>query len=287
MKKIIQFLNMKKNNSYIKKIDIDNMPLFNQIEIETINRCNGKCSFCPVNATQPQRPYAKMTDELFKKIIDNLAEIKYKGEICLSSNNEPFLDGRMPQFIKYTAETLPQAYIYIWTNGSVVTPNNIEAAMKYLSKIYIDNYSINNELTDNVRKIITTLQKKGYSDEIEIVQGLGHFSTKKIVILNRDINEIISSRGGQAPNKKNDYNNYIIKHYKCIRPFECIVIRPTGKISLCCCDALGIYEMGDANIDSLENIWRNSQEYKRVRNHLQTKGRNGLKLCEKCDFTDF
>ena len=27
----------------------DVFPIFQTIEIETINRCNGKCSFCPVN----------------------------------------------------------------------------------------------------------------------------------------------------------------------------------------------------------------------------------------------
>ena len=34
-----------------KRVDelYKDMPLFNHVEIETINRCNGICSFCPVN----------------------------------------------------------------------------------------------------------------------------------------------------------------------------------------------------------------------------------------------
>ena len=55
---------------YIHTIDLDNVPVFTYIGIETINRCNGKCSFCPVNIKQPQRPYAKMTDEIFNSIIN-------------------------------------------------------------------------------------------------------------------------------------------------------------------------------------------------------------------------
>lgn len=42
-------------------------PLFNNIEIETVNRCNGTCSFCPVNKNQDPREYKKMPEELFKK----------------------------------------------------------------------------------------------------------------------------------------------------------------------------------------------------------------------------
>lgn len=35
----------------------DEFPLFKNIEIETINRCNGSCSFCPVNKKENQRPF--------------------------------------------------------------------------------------------------------------------------------------------------------------------------------------------------------------------------------------
>ena len=52
-------------------------PLFNNIEIETVNRCNGTCSFCPVNKNQDPREYKKMPEELFKKIIKELKEINY------------------------------------------------------------------------------------------------------------------------------------------------------------------------------------------------------------------
>lgn len=42
-------------------------PLFAQIEIETYNRCNGVCEFCPVSVVNEIRPECFMSDELFKK----------------------------------------------------------------------------------------------------------------------------------------------------------------------------------------------------------------------------
>lgn len=59
----------KKNDKYVDECDIDNVDLFLRIDIETINRCNGTCPFCPVNAKAEQRPYAKMSEDLFKKNI--------------------------------------------------------------------------------------------------------------------------------------------------------------------------------------------------------------------------
>lgn len=42
--------NRKKSDvrAYVKEVEKD-VPLFEYVEIETINRCNGVCSFCPVN----------------------------------------------------------------------------------------------------------------------------------------------------------------------------------------------------------------------------------------------
>ena len=53
-------------------------PLFKKIEIETINRCNGICEFCPVNRNEKQRPYHKMSDEMFYSIINQLEKLNYQ-----------------------------------------------------------------------------------------------------------------------------------------------------------------------------------------------------------------
>ena len=107
------------NRNYIKRI-IDNPSIY-EIEIETVNRCNGVCPFCPVNAKEPQRPYAKMSTDLFYKIIADLVAIDYSGMLSIFSNNEPFLDERILDFYRYAKTHLPKAATSIFTNGSLLT----------------------------------------------------------------------------------------------------------------------------------------------------------------------
>lgn len=78
-----------------------NVCQLSSIEIETINRCNNDCSFCPVNRNDDIRTPKIMKEELFYKIIDDLCNIKYTGVISLFSNNEPLLDTRLLKFLKY------------------------------------------------------------------------------------------------------------------------------------------------------------------------------------------
>jgi len=282
---IMEFGHLIRKNAYIRRINLKNLPIFKGIEIETINRCNGKCAFCPVNVNEPQREYAKMTTDLFKKIIKDLASIDYAGEICLSSNNEPFLDDRMPDFIQYTRENLPKAFIYLWTNGTIVTCDTLIDVLPNLNRLYIDDYSDDAKLSEKAVSIIDTLKSAGYSDDIKVLNDMKHLDGAKILVLNRNVNEVLSSRGGQAPNKKtSEINDKKVCPVKCERIFENMIIRPTGKVSLCCCDALGVYDMGDVTKDRVSDVWFHSQEYIRVRKHMQKKGRKGLRLCEDCDF---
>ena len=69
-------------NSCVEEIYGKNM-LFDHVEIETINRCNGGCEFCPVSVKNDTREYKEMSWELFEKIINQLAEINYSGKVAL------------------------------------------------------------------------------------------------------------------------------------------------------------------------------------------------------------
>lgn len=96
-------------------------PLFSSVELEVINRCNGECPFCPVNRHEDPRKLKKMDTELFEKIINELSELDYSGRLALHSNNEPFLDARIIDFARYAHEKLPHAFIYMFTNGTLLT----------------------------------------------------------------------------------------------------------------------------------------------------------------------
>ncbi|NBJ91323.1 radical SAM/SPASM domain-containing protein [Parablautia muri] len=257
----------KRNISYINKLEQEGSLKIREIEIETVNRCNGKCSFCPVNANEPQREYAKMSTELFYKIIAELKDMNYSGTLSIFSNNEPFLDDRIIDFYKYARNNLPSARLSIFTNGTLMKLNDFKEIVNYLDYMVIDNYNDDLEVLPNLKEIFAYLQKhKDLQDKVNFVV--------------RPQDQVRTSRGGQAPNKKGTEGINEL----CLLPFRMMVIRPTGKVSLCCNDALGKYTLGDISQDKIIDIW-NSTNYEQIRQEMLKNRRKNLKLCKNCDTT--
>lgn len=260
-----------KTNPVINKIDayVDVLaevrPLFDLIEIETVNRCNGSCDFCPVNTKNDIRSEKYMDEKLFYKIIDELATLNYAGRLALFSNNEPFLDERILEFHKYARNMLPNARMHLFTNGTLLTLDKFIEAMKYLDELIIDNYQQELQLHKNSQRIAEYCDKHAELKE-------------KVTIVLRKPHEILTSRGGDAPNRK-ELPSY--PGAKCILPFKQMVVRPDGKVSLCCNDPYGKCTLGDLNEESLTDVWYGNA-FEEVRNSL-SKGRGNLPHCHHCD----
>jgi len=240
-------------------------PLFKHIEIETINRCNGGCSFCPVSAKNDIREYKVMSDELFEKIISELSEIDYSVRIALFSNNEPFLDPGIIDKHKYARLRLPNVRFHLFSNGTLISVEEFVEIMKYLDELIIDNYNEQLQLIPMCKKIA------------EYCEDHPEYAEKATIVL-RKPQEILTTRGGNAPNRKEmvSYGDA-----RCINPFTQMIIRPDGKVSLCCNDALGKFTLGDVSCNSVVDVWNNDR-FKMVRKCLY-EGRRNWGDCEWCD----
>ncbi len=234
------------------------------IEIETINRCNNDCSFCPVNRKSDTRPYHKMTDVMFYNIINQLEEMNYKGLINYFSNNEPLVDSRICDFIEYGHKKLPFATHALITNGLVLTNEMFDRLTKHLDRLLIDNYNDDMELYPNIKNAIELYS----NDDTEC----------QVTVSYRKKNQVLDTRGGSAPNRINDTTFVSC----CMLPFTQMIIRPDGKVSRCCQDALGNTTLGDLNVNTIDEIW-NGKAYKALRNTMLTNGRGKLDYCKNCD----
>ena len=251
-----------------KVIDIYNNRKIILVQMETHNRCNNDCNFCPVSIGNDIRKYHKMSEELFIKIINDLSELNYKGMLSLFDNNEPFLDKRILKFFKIAKEKLPYAFHYIMTNGLVVTLDDYIESCKYLDMFLIYNYNNDGELNPNTKIIYDFCIKNPEYN-------------KKTVILMRSKNEFLTSRAGNSPNRKNSLKKV---PYLCSLPLHQFHIRPDGKVSLCCCDAYGQMTLGDLTKNTVKEIW-NSKLFNRLQMSL-LKGRNSINICKYCDYVD-
>lgn len=268
-----KFLDTTQNGIAQKIVDIDleveklyhSQDLFNHVEIETINRCNGNCSFCPVNRKNDTRKIAKMSRSLFENIIEQLANIDYKGKLALFSNNEPFLDKNIIEKHEYARKKLPNARMHLFTNGTLLTIDKFKKIVEYLDELIIDNYQQDLMLIKPCQDI-----EKYCEEHTEL--------KKKVTIVLRKQQEILTNRGGNAPNRmdKVSYPNA-----KCVLPFKQLIIRPDGKVSLCCNDPLGCDTLADLNKEKILDAWYNPK-FQRVRECLY-KGRENWEHCQYCD----
>ena len=247
-----------------ENITTKGVPLFYRVELETQNRCNGVCSFCPANKNADTRSYAKMTEELYEKIINELHELDYSGGLSLFCNNEPFLDTRLEDFAKTARELLPNAFIEVFSNGTVLKLDRFKKIIPYLDRLIIDNYNDKLKLNEPTKAIMAYLKEN---------PGL----KSKVSIHMRRETGLLSSRGGQAPNNKKKKALPI----SCLLPFYHLYIRPDGKIGLCCVDALYKHTLGDVSEQSLKEIWY-SERYSDIRAAIR-KGRENMEVCRFCD----
>ncbi len=239
---------------------------FGEIVIETINRCNGTCSFCPVNKNLDTREFHLMKKELFFSIIEQLHNLNYKGTVSLYGNNEALLDKRIFEFLDYARKELPFASLVLSTNGLLLTNEKFYRIIPNLDLLIIDNYDDDLRLPPRIKDIYTIYK----NDE--------KYKNKVWIVL-RKKNEILTTRGGQARNRKKITNTFISP---CIYPFLQMAVRPTGEVGLCCNDALGEGTLGDLNKESIVDAW-NGHKYIQFRETMFKEGRKNLLMCKNCD----
>ena len=236
------------------------------IEIETYNRCNNDCPFCPVNRNNDNRKAHYMDENLFYNIIDQLKYIDYSGSISLFSNNEPLLDKRIFKFVEYAKKNLPKATHHIFTNGILLDREKLIALAKNLSRVTIDNYDDDFKLMPNIQKILDS----GLPQDIDC----------KIEIYMRKKHQKLNSRGSKAPNRINE--DKYRAHSACILPFSQMIIRPNGTLAKCCNDPLDDMVLGDLNKQTIREAWC-SKAYFELRKAMYYGDRTNISGCDFCD----
>lgn len=268
----LQFLTRgKSQQAYIKYfMESEGVPYPNVVNLETINRCNSTCEFCTANKNAEKRPYARMSDELYYSIIDQLRDWGYKGHLTLYGNNEPWLDTRIVEFHKYAREQLPDCFIFMSTNGLLLDIDKVKSIIPYVDQLIINNYCLDMKLHDNIKEIWDYV--KANPDEFKDVD---------IHVQMRYIKEVLTNRAGSAPNKQ--ATQKVIKE-TCLMPFTDMWITPNGKLGICCCDNFEVTDFGNLNEIPLKDAW-NSPKYQDLRKKV-AMGRQNYPFCKHCDFID-
>lgn len=246
------------------------VPMPQVVNIETVNRCNSTCAFCTANVHAEKRPFCRITDDLYRSIIDQLAAWGYAGHLTLYGNNEPLLDPSIIEKHRYAREKLPGSFIFMSTNGLILTLDTVRKVQPYIDQLIINNYANEYKLHDNIQKIYDYV--KAHPDEFKDIE---------IIIQMRYLQEVLTNRAGSSPNKKATEKTYT---QTCLLPFTDMWITPNGKVGLCCCDNLEVTDFGDLTKQTVKEVWEGSK-LQAVRK-LIAQGRDKYPFCAHCDFID-
>lgn len=237
-------------------------PVFQQVLVETRTDCNNNCPFCPHAFNK--KPLGIMTWECYITIIDQLVSIGYNGRVALMLSNEPLLEDRLEDMIKYAKSKSQRLFIDITTNGRLLT---VELLDKLFS-IGLDNININDYRGDRDKN------PEKWSSNIELVHD-AYGNNPKVYFKKRSFDEKLPNYAGNIPQEfeKEDFGF-------CNYPFRKLTIAYNGDILLCCDDFMYDTCFGNVMKDSLVDSW-NAKLYNDYRLALLNNRRIGL--CSACN----
>ncbi len=239
-------------------LTVGSLDFFSIIEIETTTECNRKCVYCP-NYTYDRGKHL-MSEKLFKKIVDELASINFRGRVSPHFYGEPLLDKRLPDLVKYVREKLPLSSIVIFSNGDPLT---IDLFNKLIES-GVNQFCITEHgktMSKNMRQVMDYIKDKPH-----LKNKIFYFKVKETTPL--------FNRGGLVePDIK-------IRFEKCRAPSDVVVIDYQGNVILCCNDFFSSVVFGNVEKEFLIQIWK-KPFYKKVRKDTR-QGIIDLDICKKC-----
>ena len=272
-----------------------------RVQIQTQSGCNGRCVFCPNEATlKSGMPHGKMKPELFEKIIDDLAKTPPR-RISLYLMNEPMLDKRLPDFVRYTTERVPSATTLVTSNGTYLRPDRTEALIDAgLKRLKVSLQSLDSgrnkaimgygseKVIDNilaVRRIIDENRAKKFDFRVSWLSRDNRKEVEERAFLEiprHSLSHGPRERGGNIarPGLTSPRNARCAT--TAIRPSREMCILFNGDAVLCCVDWYRTVTLGNVGEQSVQEIWH-SPRLEEIR-HALRDGCNDCKpeICVNC-----
>lgn len=258
-------------------MDANTLPGPRRVQIQTLAGCNGRCVFCPNEAVvKAKLEHGRMEEPLFHKIIDELAETRPE-RIMMYLQNEPLLDKRMPEWVRYVADRLPDTTTLVTTNGTGLTPAMSEALMDAgLKRVKVSLQSLDDEtnrrimgygadkVVRNILECAKLIRKKRSRLDLR-VSMIVHGSNREEIDHARDfwskhgvrlVTSALENRGGNIGNALElNAGEAMRARDNCIRPSREMCILFNGQVVLCCVDWFRTVPLGDVSKQSIREVW--------------------------------
>jgi len=266
------------------------------IQLETVTKCNAKCAFCPQN--ESVRDPARMPESIWKKIVDDTRGLGIIYRPFLT--NEPFVDNRMPEIVKYIKDNDPTAKVEFNTNGELVTEEMGAALLEAgvdIMRFSIDGLSretyepsrlgVNfDKVMERTQRFLELWDEGGYRDrvftEVRMIEVL---ENKHEVKAYQDFwgpkcSEVLITQLYQWPWTGQQRHDVVLK--PCLKVLDELFFYSNGNATICCWDVHERAVIGNVLEDSVQDIWR-SYAAKCLRSILNQGRRDLIHLCSRCN----
>ena len=280
----------KKWKEYPQEKIVGDFPL--HLDIESTNACNLKCPMCGRNWMKEKIGY--MDWKLFTKIIDEAVRY-HLPSIKLNYRGEPFLHPDIVKMVKYAKEK-GILEVQFNSNGVLLSKKKakelVEAGLNRIifsfdgasKETYekIRKGSDYEKVIDNIKNLIKIRNEKKLKRPLVRVQMVKMPGNKDEVedfvkmwtpIVNRVA--ISTERNPRGTKEK-------IEHFACPQIWQRLMICWDGEVRMCCGDWYGEIVLGNAQKESIYNIWH-GEKLKEIRKFHSEGKFNEIPVCAKCE----
>ncbi len=279
------------------------------IDIQTKSGCNAHCSFCPVGKEE-NKIYGSMSDELFKKIVDEVIDFPSLRQISPYLLNDPLVDKGLPEKIAYIAQkrgSRRTPLIRIVTNAGLLTE---DMGHRLLATEALDeiNFSFHSIIPDVYEKMMSPLKyDRVMGNIVRFKNQWNEYAGEKpkLTVWTVKTNPVIANlknekaywkkmgigfKARKLDNRANkdietlglgdrEFENVSM----CVIPFWRAWVMWNGDMIMCCVDQERTNLLGNCENRSIKEIW-NDPAYQALRHRWRKKELGGL-LCETCKGT--
>ena len=285
-------------------------PVPRSVKIELTARCDFQCFFCA--AALRLRDKADIDPAFFRRVLREMRELGVE-EIGLFYLGESFLCSWLPEAVRYAKRECGYPYVFLTTNGRMATPERVRACME--AGLDSLKFSFNfadaeqfmqvtnvrkldfHKVEENLKAARRVRDEGGYS--CGLYASSIRYDDEQLARMQAAVERILpwvdehywlplygqagltSGARGTVPSAGNQGRiGALRKPLPCWSLFTEGHITWDGRLSACCFDHDGRFNMGDLNAQSFEEAWH-SAAFQGLRAANLAEDVRGT-VCEKC-----
>jgi radical SAM protein with 4Fe4S-binding SPASM domain len=267
------------------------------IQLETVTKCNAKCPFCPQH--EIDRGVPKMPDETWRRVVDQTRGwgVTYRPFLT----NEPFVDVRQPDIVRYIKQNDPTARVEYNSNGELMTEKNARAILEAgvdIMRFSIDGLSreayepsrvgVNyDHVYERVPRFLEIWRDEGY-------EAKGVFTEVRMIEVPENRHEIAAYKAFWGPRCSEVLVTQLyqwpwtgqtaadVVKKPCLKILDEMFFYANGNATICCWDVHERAVIGNVLEQTVEEIW-NSYAARHLRALLDDGRRDLIHLCSRCN----